>query len=268
MERYFRYNDKEFSCSYNYTNTPDLRPFTMHTHENHEIYCFLSGRGVYRVESSEYPMRPGDLLIMRRAESHYFDIDTSVPYKRFTLNFSESIFEGIDGLGMLMQPFYERELGKGNLYRRTDFPDDTASRLMARMMAPEKDVRTEVLACLPALLGEIARVWRKREQNETREAPLAYRIVAFINDHLTDDLSLDRIAAQFYISKPQLCRIFKAATGSTVWDYVTIKRLLRARELIGAGSSPTEAAGACGFNDYSAFYRAYRRRFQHAPREC
>jgi mannose-6-phosphate isomerase-like protein (cupin superfamily) len=71
MERYFQYGDGEFSCSYTYTQTSDLQNFSMHTHENHELYYFLSGRGVYRIESSEYPMRPGDILIMRRAESHY-----------------------------------------------------------------------------------------------------------------------------------------------------------------------------------------------------
>ncbi len=267
LERYFSYNDDDFSCSYNYSEPFELSRFVMHTHENHEIYYFLSGRGVYRIESSEYPMRPGDILIMRRAESHYFDIDTTVPYKRFTLNFSESIFDGIDAQGTLMKPFYERELGKGNLYRKSDFPDDIAQRLMARMLAPGEDVRTGVLACLPALLGEIARAHRERSQSEPEDAPLSYRIVSFVNDHLTDELSLDIIAARFYISKPQLCRVFKAATGSTVWEYITIKRLIRARELIGADISPTEAAGACGFNDYSAFYRAYRRQFGHSPRE-
>lgn len=267
MDRFFHYNDELFSCSYNYSETPAVSDFLMHTHENHELYYFLAGRGIYRIESSEYPMRPGDILIMRRAESHYFDIDPTVPYKRFSLNFSEALFEEIDRTGMLMKPFYERELGKSNLYRRGDFPDDTATRLMARMLSPETDVRTEVLACLPALLGEIARVYRQRSQSEPEEAPLSYRIVSFVNDHLTDDLSLDIIAARFYISKPQLCRVFKAATGSTVWEYITIKRLIRAREIIGAGTSPTEAAGVCGFNDYSAFYRAYRRMFGHSPRE-
>ena len=267
MERYFHYDDNQFSCSYLYTETPDRKQFPMHTHENHELYCFLSGRGVYRIESSEYPMRPGDILIMRRAESHCFDIDPSVPYKRFTLNFSEGLFEGIDTQGRLMRPFYERELGKGNLYRKSDFPDDTAARLMTRMLAPHDDVRTEVLACLPALLGEIARVWREKRLAEPEDAPLSYRIISYVNHHLTDELSLDSIAAHFYISKPQLCRIFKAATGSTVWEYVTIKRLIHAREIIGAGTSPTEAAGTCGFNDYSAFYRAYRRQFGHSPRE-
>ena len=242
MERFFHYDDVDFSCSFSYSETPDPRHYAMHTHETHELYYFLSGRGVYRIESSEYPMRAGDILIMRRAESHYFDIDVSEPYKRFTLNFSESVFDVIDPEGLLMKPFYERELGKGNLYRRSDFDDDTASRLIGRMLSPEQDVRTEVLSCLPALLGEIARVWRKRSQSEPEEAPLSYRIVSFVNDHLTDELSLDRIAARFYISKPQLCRIFKAATGSTVWEYVTIKRLIRAREIIGTGTSPTEAA--------------------------
>ncbi len=267
MKTYFSCFGDAFSCDYIYNETPNPAEFAMHTHETHELYYFLSGRGIYRIESSEYLMRPGDILIMRRAEAHYFDIDPTVPYKRFALNFSEQVMDSIDRQGLLMQPFYERELGKGNLYRKNDFPDDTAHRLMARMLTPGEDVRTGVLACLPALLGEIAQVYRQRRQSEPEEAPLSYRIVSFVNDHLTDELSLDRIAAQFYISKPQLCRVFKAATGSTVWEYVTIKRLIRAREIIGAGASPAEAAGACGFNDYSAFYRAYRRRFGHSPRE-
>lgn len=50
-----------------------------------------------------------------------------------------------------------------------------------------------------------------------------------------------------------------------MWEYILIKRLFAARERILAGESVYTAAANCGFQDYSAFYRAYVARFQVSP---
>jgi AraC-like DNA-binding protein len=89
-----------------------------------------------------------------------------------------------------------------------------------------------------------------------------------VNEHLYEELSLDTICKKFYISKPQLCRIFKRATGSTVWEYVTTKRLIAAQRLIRSGIPVAEAARKCGFGDYTSFYRAYRKQFGEKPKEA
>ncbi len=44
-----------------------------------------------------------------------------------------------------------------------------------------------------------------------------------------------------------------------------MKRLLAARAMLQRGESAQKSAYACGFSDYSAFYRAYQKRFGHAP---
>ncbi len=49
--------------------------------------------------------------------------------------------------------------------------------------------------------------------------------------------------------------------GSTAWDYILVKRLIRARQLILSGVSITGASMRCGLRDYSAFYRAYKKRY-------
>ena len=83
--------------------------------------------------------------------------------------------------------------------------------------------------------------------------------------HLEDPLSLDELSNFFFLSKSQLCRLFKKATGTTLWHYITVKRLAKAQELISGGAHPTHIYTHCGFNDYSTFYRAYVKTYGIAP---
>ena len=77
---------------------------------------------------------------------------------------------------------------------------------------------------------------------------------------------MDKICAEHYVSTSQLCRRFKKATGSTVGNYITTKRLLLAQKLLSVGEKPVAVYKRCGFNNYSTFYRAYVRYFGHSPK--
>ena len=82
---------------------------------------------------------------------------------------------------------------------------------------------------------------------------------------MTEELSLDLLAKRFFLSKSYLNQQFRQATGTTIWDYVLLKRLMQARSAIRSGVPATEAFRARGFNDYSSFYRRYKGRFGVAP---
>lgn len=121
-----------------------------------------------------------------------------------------------------------------------------------------------MLSNLLPLLNEIYIAYCHRDEDKNDDSR-AVAIINFINLHIKDDISLEEIAQGFYISKPSLCRIFKKATGTTVWDYIITKRLINARHLISSGVSATNACYASGFNDYSVFYRAYRKKYGCSP---
>ena len=91
-------------------------------------------------------------------------------------------------------------------------------------------------------------------------------IITYLNEHMYEPLSLDSICERFYISKSNLNRKFKLLTGSTVWEYITTKRLLYAKELLQTGIPPTKAFSKCGFNDYTSFFRAYKAKFNVSPK--
>ena len=90
-------------------------------------------------------------------------------------------------------------------------------------------------------------------------------ILQYLASHLTEKISIDDLAARFYISKYHMMRRFRTQTGYTIHAYLVGKRLMLAREKISAGVPVMEAACQCGFGDYSSFSRAYRREFGQAP---
>ena len=90
-------------------------------------------------------------------------------------------------------------------------------------------------------------------------------ILQYINDNLTEDLSIGHIADTFFISKYYMMRQFKQETGYTLGNYISRKRLLLAKELILSGAAPAQACFDCGYRDYSTFSRAYRRLFSESP---
>ena len=65
-----------------------------------------------------------------------------------------------------------------------------------------------------------------------------------------------------------MMRRFKEETGYTIHNYVVTKRLMLARDRISAGVPVGEACYACGFRDYSAFARAYKKLFSASPRSA
>ena len=120
-----------------------------------------------------------------------------------------------------------------------------------------------ILSRVLVLLSEISALWS--DEKETGSEGSAPELVSYVNRHLFEPLSLGSISRTFSLSTSQVSRLFKEATGTSLWDYVSMKRLLSARARLLRGDSAQAACLACGFSDYSAFYRAYRKRFGCAP---
>ena len=92
-------------------------------------------------------------------------------------------------------------------------------------------------------------------------------VIDYLNEHLTDDISIDFLADTFFLSRYHLMHAFKEETGYTIGNYLTTKRLLLARDLIQQGKPITNVCYECGFRNYSTFSRAYKKNFGSSPRE-
>ncbi|MBQ5591285.1 MAG: helix-turn-helix transcriptional regulator [Clostridia bacterium] len=259
---------RALNCSHHTTINPNPNSFNMHAHDVLELYIFKNGDAQYYVEGNVYPLQKNDIMIMRQGETHKLQIKRNCTYERMTLQFSPNVIEESFS-SEILAPFYNRELGRMNLYRRADFETDYYIACIDKIQKciDEKKDNYVLLAPIIALLVEINEAYKKKGQKEEKvSGHIAIDIADYINRNLGKDLSLCEIADKFFISVSSANRIFKKQVGSTIWEYVVIKRLMKAKDMIESGQTASYAAQVCGFADYSAFYRAYLKQFGISPK--
>lgn len=239
--------------------------FSIHTHNNAELFCFLSGKAIYHVEGSVYPLSPGDMLLMRPGEAHFIETNDHYGYERIILNFDPACLTSVDPENLLLQPLYDRKAGKRNHYRAAVFPNDACHQHLDAMLHSANN-RPVCLAHLILLMNELYNIFA---QGDTFSPPetAEYRIIRYINNNLEKELSINDLCDRFFLSRSQLCQRFKDATGTSVGKYISSKRLILARQKILQGEKPTSIFASCGYQDYSTFYRAYTRFFGYSPKQ-
>ena len=112
--------------------------------------------------------------------------------------------------------------------------------------------------CLSQRPGPVAIGGEQRDQE-------VLRVYEYIQTHLSDDLSVASLAELFFMDKNTLTRQFKRLVGMTPGDCIRRLRLQAAQTMIAAGTGMQVACAECGFSDYSAFYRAFRREYGLSP---
>ena len=91
--------------------------------------------------------------------------------------------------------------------------------------------------------------------------------IAYIQEHLTEDLSLEQLANQVSVSPIYFHNVFKRSVGKTLREYVEEQRIKRAIHLlISTDASLTQIAFECGFSSQSYFSYVFKRKMKMTPR--
>ena len=125
-------------------------------------------------------------------------------------------------------------------------------------------------AILTRFLVELNRLTlsaEKKTVSSKPQSPFISEVLSYINQHYCEKISLSSIADEFFISKYYLSHAFNSVVGTSVNRYITLKRLINAKQMLSSGIKPTTAALHCGFNDYAGFYRAFTSEYGITPKE-
>ncbi len=255
----------------------DFSPGEMefHYHEFDKIVIFISGSASYIVEGRRYLLRPWDILFVSHHLIHKPEIDASVMYDRIVIYISPRFMAAHSTVSEPLDLCFAASRERGFCLMR---PGGELPEIKSALFELERSVNSGGFgqgvmseALFLRLLVSLDRAMLSDSTHKDAEAsvsdPKIGQILDYINENLPADLSVGRLADMVYMSKYHFMRRFRELTGTTVHGYVMQKRLLLASELIKNGSSASEAAHRCGFADYSAFHRAFKRQFGLTPRE-
>ena len=92
-------------------------------------------------------------------------------------------------------------------------------------------------------------------------------VFRYIRANLGNDLSLDVLEDQFFVSRHHLCREFKKLTGQTLHSYIVKSRLDLCKKYIEMGKPIKEVYELGGFGSYNHFFRAFKQEYGMTPKE-
>lgn len=242
-----------------------------HYHDFYKLVIMMEGSGCYTIEGRKYRLQPGDIILVGSGLVHKPEIEAGIMYERIIFFISSAFLALNSTTDCDLTDVFAGKYGhvlRTEEKRRQHILDLA---LKAEELLKDERFGSSVLArtLLMQILVEIGReqqggshAFAMPLENSSGKTP---EIIRYLDQHLTEDISIDSLAEHFFISKYHMMRCFRQEVGTSIHNYLSGKRLLAARDMLRDGRSATDTCYACGFKTYSAFARAYTKFFGCSP---
>ena len=245
-----------------------------HYHEFDKLVFPLSGRVTYHIEGIRYSLQPLDVLLVSRNLIHLPEVDSD--YERMVLWIDRGFLSRFSTPEADLAECFEYTVRRGvHLYRPRGEDRERWRALFQRVEDAAKDTAfgsrlladTCVLQLMVGLNRAVLEAPEEIDADAYRFDPKMEEVTQYIRAHLGEELSIDRLAGTFFLSRYYLMHRFKEVYGCSVHQYIRQKRLQQAAEAIRRDVPVLKAAEDAGFGDYSVFLRAFRAAYGKSPRE-
>ncbi len=246
---------------------------SLHSHSFFEVIFCRSCDGIeYLVGTKRYRLIPGDLIVVPPGVSHrpIFPDNIRVHYDRDVLWANEDFVKKI---AHLFKTEENQKLKEALLLRtkgtRWGYIGNYFSEGINETLGNEAG-KDEALAALSLLIfTHILRAINVEGKDSLKpEKPTRLNsIIEYVEENLDKKLTIDAVASHFYLSRGTVNNLFKSAMDTTFYRYLTQRRLILAKLLISQGQTMEATAARCGFVDYSAFFKAFKKEYNLSPRE-
>ncbi len=246
-----------------------------HTHDYYEFYFFINGDVSMIIGNNSYELNPGDLVLIPPNVPHYAVINnTDVYYQRFVFwiskDYCNQLLRLSSAYGYIMQ---QASVNKHYVYH---FDTIAFNAIQSKIFDLIREIHQDrygkeakVSNYVSDLVLDLNRATYESEHPmEYKEAGGLYQnLLTYINAHLTDDISLDTLAEQFFLSKYHISHVFKAHLGISIKQYIIKQRLGLFKDYMRQNGEIGKAYLQCGFANYSSFYRDFKNEYGISPNE-
>lgn len=248
------------------------RAYREHHHTECELSLFKSGSGVYSLSDKKYDFKKGDVFLFGSDEPHCItDIYGDEEFDLINIHFEPRVLwsdkmlsnENFIRLFFDRSADFENRIDRENPYTEVikslifKFESEVGSKKFnSDMMA--KMYLVEIFTHLTREYGYISE--KSDFSNSTQSLSCISRALKYIDENLSDDITLDSLAKEAAMNKTYFSTVFKKFNGISPWEYIVIKRVENAISLLKTTDlKKLEIAERCGFNSASNFYKTFKK---------
>lgn len=253
-----------YTCYYDKANRDHST--LLHCHEDvAEILLILKGGGRYTLDLRCQEVSAGDVILCNAGALHDEFPRTDEPYQTLCIAVKNLALPGLPPNHLLadnMEPVFHRPEQFGDLMQLFCLMD---------RFAAERETGYQTL-CQHLMLAALELVKRMVSGRgyafETPVDSIFARIAKYIDQHYAEDLTIEQLARQFYISPYHLSHMFRLKTGYSLKQYTLRRRIGEAQiRLIQTQDSIQTISEAVGFEDASYFSRIFSKYIGMTPTE-
>ena len=243
-----------------------------HFHNAVELVKINSGKITCRIKEQTISLSSGNVLLINSAVTHNLVYSEPVSMTYMQINIDKYLeYSSLPDDSFLYKFIRNNSLKNyfisninGELF---DIFNNIEKECNKKLPAYDVYIKSHILALTAfmyrnELLSDISLLCDKKNFSELIPS------IEYIDKNYNIKLSLDEIAEKINADRFRFCRLFKAATGSTAFEYINFVRLHMAEMMLTTTKkSIAEIAFDCGFASIQYFNRTFKEYHGHTPKE-
>lgn len=236
-----------------------------HNHSYYEIFYLLQGERNFLINNREYKLQKGDLVIINPHDPHR-TFSSGVPgFERMLIYFKPEFI--LPQCGELAHSLFP--LAQSSRMLRFPLKEQFAiEQIIRNLFAECSEQNTGYKPCVRSTLTLLLiRIHRNlhlhNRQPHDQTHPMyekIWEIISYLKRHYHDDITLNQIAKQYYISPAYLSRTFKKITGLSFRKYLMEIRMEEAKKLLSETQEKALIiAEYVGFSNISHFNMTFKK---------
>ena len=229
-----------------------VQPFPNHAHEYYVIGYMVAGERYLSCKNQEYILQAENMVLFNPEDNHTCAQSGEEPLHYLGMNISKSVMQGLVAEISEMQelPYFNPNV---ILDKEVACYFQTLHECI--MNGSGEFEKEEILFFMVSLLlKRYHKVFKENVMDCDKEIEAA---CTFIEDHFSENISLEQLCGLVNLSKSSLLRAFTKSKGMTPYRYLQSVRIGAAKKMLEQGETLIDASLKAGFSDQSHFSKFF-----------